>query len=404
MAITILQTPALFGPGFNDQNWLVSSNNTGNTNFQFIAEVCDSSGNTLVKLKRPAESGTTKAWFNVQRIVEAYLSTNFSHDDTAAATNSDSYYRYLIKFGEEYGTTVTEYLNLTTSSTVYVWSAALRTYEFPLFTLADWQYDNAATTKGRFLAPIRGQYPTTLDNKGCLWLLQKTTAPPDRVKVIAYNAGGTATTSVFTTGLTANTAANTLIRIPAHPYNLNAIGSLTSGTPGSVIPSDTEYYTVQMFNSTTAMGEIFRFNVNCSGQFSTPVYVYWLNRYGGYDVFCFDGNNQFNSTTQRKHYTRNHRTVGTSTYDFTSRARGKAEFYIDTRETMSLTSRWLSADEAELLDGLATSPSCYVLKDGNVYAMNVLTERHQRKTGEEYEAFQYSFELEYSLLDYSQRL
>jgi len=80
-----------------------------------------------------------------------------------------------------------------------------------------------------------------------------------------------------------------------------------SGTPGSVIPSTTVYYTLQMYNSAAPAltGEAMRFDVNCESNFTTPVTLYWLNRYGGFDSFLFDGFNQYKSDTQRKAYRRN---------------------------------------------------------------------------------------------------
>jgi hypothetical protein len=405
MAITILQEPTTPGPVFNDQNWMVSSNNTAQPNFQFIAEVYSAGGTLLCKLKRPIETGTTKGWFSLGRIIEAYLSYNFAYNEIVSSQNLSSYYRYYIKFGEEYGSTVTEYLNLATGTTTFVWNAALKTYEFPAFSISSWQYDNGSTGVGRFLTPIRSNYPTTLNQWGHLWLLQKPSAPPDRVKVVAYDSAGATTTSYFATGLTTNDPAYTLIRIPAHPENLNGIVTLVSGTPGSVIPSTTVYYTLQMYNSAAPAltGEVMRFDVNCESNFTTPVVLYWMNRYGGFDSFVFDGQNQYKSDTQRKAYRRNQRAISGNNYLYSADGLGMVNHFTEVSESVQLTTRWLNSTEMELLDQLATSPLVYMLKDGVVTGMTVTGTAHNKKTGEEFEAVQYDFELAYALKDFAQR-
>lgn len=403
MAITILQEPTSPGPAFNDQNWCVSSNNTANANFEFIAEVFSASGTLLFKLKRPIETGTTKGWFRLTDHIIAYLTYNFAYNEIVSSLNANSYYRYYVKFGEQYGTPVTEHLALTTSSTVYMWNGALKTYEFPAFSVSSWQYDNGTVGVGRFLCPIRSHYPTTMNQWGMLWFLQKPSAPANRVQVVAYNAAGATTTSVFATSLTTNDPAYTLIRIPAHPKNLNGIASLVSGTPGSVIPTDTVYYTVQMLNTATALGEVFRFDVNCESNFTTPVYVYWLNRYGGFDSFAFDSDNLFRVQPNFKRYTKNPRVISGNNYAYEASGSGSTTHWAESTDSVQLTTHWLNRNEAELLDQLATSPLVYMYKGGIITAMTISGTGHDKKTGEENGAFRYSFELEYALMDFAQR-
>jgi hypothetical protein len=258
-------------------------------------------------------------------------------------------------------------------------------------------------TKGKFLVPIHSGYPTTLNQKGDLWLLQKTSSPPDRVKVIAYDDAGSATTSVFTTGLTSNVVANQLIRIPAHPANLNLIASLTSGTPGSVIPATTVRYTVQMFNGTTALGEALSFVVNCESNFTTAVYVYWLNRLGGFDSFVFDAANEYSSNADRKTYDKNPRQLVSTAYGYAASDAGSTVYHTNIQEKVKLKTRFLNPTEAELLDHLSTSPVVYMLKNGVMTAMVNTGNNHLKRTGEEYAPFQYDFEFMYALADKSQR-
>jgi len=401
---TIDQEPAPFTPGFNDNNFVVTSSLTASTNYQFIAVIYNAADNSVIaKLKRPVEAGTTHGWFKIDRIIEAYLSYKFGYNDIVSAVNAGAWFQYYIKFGEEYGSTVTEYLNIIQSTTIYTWNACLKSYEFPAFVYGDWRYDNASATKGKFLTPIRSGYPTALTQNGDVWFLQKTTAPPDRVKVIAYDSAGSTTTSVFTTGLTSNVAANNLIRIPAHPTNLNGIASLTSGTPGSVIPATTVRYTVQMYNGTTALGEALEFKVSCESNFTTPIFIYWLNRYGGFDSFIFDGKNEFESSADRKTYDKNPRTLVSTAYGYAASDAGRKVYHTNVGEKVKFKTRFLNPTEAELLDHLATSPVIYMLKGGIITAMVNTGNSHMKRTGEEFAPFQYDFEFEYALADKVQR-
>ena len=76
MAITILQQPLDYSPVYNDINFVCSSTNVAQTNFNFIFDV--KINGTLVSRHRiPARPDNNYGLFNVKRIAENYLTHNF---------------------------------------------------------------------------------------------------------------------------------------------------------------------------------------------------------------------------------------------------------------------------------------------------------------------------------------
>lgn len=142
MAITVNVQPdgtAGITPAHNDIIFIVTSSNYAQTNFKFIAVVKDGSGNQIAKLKAPIQYGSTdKAVFNLRRILQSYVSQNIGLSVDTTARCTDSYADYSVEFGEEYRSTPTEYLALTTVTGQTVWNAAFDAPDWISYAFSDW--------------------------------------------------------------------------------------------------------------------------------------------------------------------------------------------------------------------------------------------------------------------------
>ena len=117
MAITINSIPANYS-SMHDPLWfVVTSTNTGQTNFKYICDVYINN-NLVARLKSFPQPSNSKGVFDVSAIIRSYWNSYFkptvSLPTAFSYTGSDIYVDFEIRFGEEYGGTT--YLNLVSST------------------------------------------------------------------------------------------------------------------------------------------------------------------------------------------------------------------------------------------------------------------------------------------------
>lgn len=357
MAITIQTEPNDLCPAYSDIAYVVSSTNYAQSNFKFIAVVKNAAGTTIAKLKAPIFHGTTdRGVFNLSRILQNYVTYNFGKTITTTAKCNDSYYEYSVEFGEEYGGT--EYLNLTSDTGKYVWNGLYALYAGELIddykiTIPLGSYDV------KFLTRVRTRRVTREQFDFLYFLRGNTNCTP---KILAYNAVG----SLIATSIINNTFTDTadksqfLLRFGAGVANLNTLtaGQLTSGTPGSVIPTGTAYYTIQIVNSIGDAGsELYRFDIveECSKY--TPQYLYFLNPLGGFEsVRCSMASKDKYSITRKQFKRNNYTLTGGNTYAYDTTKHGLTNYAVEKTKEVTLNTNWLNETEFEWLQDLIASP------------------------------------------------
>ncbi len=361
MAITIENEPGDITPVYSDITYTLSSNNSGQTNFKFVAVVKNATGTILAKLKAPVYTGTSYGVFNLSRILQNYVTFDFNQATTIPAKCSNSFLAYSVEFGEEYGGT--EYLNLTSDTGKYTWNGLFSKWESEAVT----DYEIAIPSSRKFLTTVRSRR-VTRTQYDYLYFLRGAATGVDEVEVKAYNAAGVATTSVIDQTFNTTAKDEYLLRMAAGVVNLNQISaaSLISGTAGSVVPVGTVYYTIQLKQSigNDPCSEAYRFDVieECSKY--TPRVLYFLNRLGGFETLRCSMLNRDTFEVQRKQLKRN-------TYDFTgtqygrdTAAHGIASYSTTKTRKVILNTDFLNATEWQWVDDLLSSPIVYL--DGTI--------------------------------------
>ncbi len=361
MAITIENEPGDITPVYSDITYTLSSNNSGQTNFKFVAVVKNAAGTILAKLKAPVYTGTSYGVFNISRILQNYVTFDFNQATTIPAKCSNSFLAYSVEFGEEYGGT--EYLNLTSDTGKYTWNGLFSKWESEAVT----DYEIAIPSSRKFLTTVRSRR-VTRTQYDYLYFLRGAATGVDEVEVKAYNAAGVATTSVIDQTFNTTAKDEYLLRMAAGVVNLNQISaaSLISGTAGSVVPVGTVYYTIQLKQSigNDPCSEAYRFDVieECSKY--TPRVLYFLNRLGGFETLRCSMLNRDTFEVQRKQLKRN-------TYDFTgtqygrdTAAHGIASYSTTKTRKVILNTDFLNATEWQWVDDLLSSPIVYL--DGTI--------------------------------------
>ena len=109
MAITINQEPAKFIPAYNENWFVATTTNQAQPNFKFVVDIVFLGDVTYTRrIKRNIYPGSTnKLVIDVHRIIENYLTHDIDLATDEVTPNANSWKGYIIRVGEEYGTTPT---------------------------------------------------------------------------------------------------------------------------------------------------------------------------------------------------------------------------------------------------------------------------------------------------------
>ena len=146
------QVSGSYKPAYNDNIFVVTAPTavTSNSNVKILADVKDSSGNLLARLKAPIYYGTTnKAVFNISQILCDYVTFDWDFDDTESKDCQNSRYGYQMAFGYEYSTGTTSPIVSTTGDTLIstktVWNAGLNPFDWLDYQLSDYLMASGST-------------------------------------------------------------------------------------------------------------------------------------------------------------------------------------------------------------------------------------------------------------------
>ena len=139
--MTITQTPQKLSPAYNELVYVVLSANESQPNYKYICDIYAADGATrLARIKRiPQPDGY--GLFDLHRILENYVSFDIDASTSGFASNGKSYYGYIIKFGEEYGSDPagpSQYLSLVIDEKRYIVNAVFDFPDFIGYNQTDW--------------------------------------------------------------------------------------------------------------------------------------------------------------------------------------------------------------------------------------------------------------------------
>ncbi len=358
--LTILQSPQNISPGYNDHIFLVESTNYASADFKFIAEIKDD-GTTIAKLKVPVLPGTDKGVFNVQRIIESYMSYDFDLENDLSYFNPDnSVFKYEVEFGDEYSGT--EYTNQTSVERTGFHGGMTRR-DFTTYASGDWVAHSGGTSKfltNQRTRNIRQQWDWLYfieAPQGISWF-------PSYATYKSYSASGTllkTVTVTYATGATNNTYF--VGKVPSG-RNTSEIGSVLSGTL-PVIHASAAYYTIAIYdNNDVRITEEYRVDLidDCSRY--DEITVWYLNPMGGFDSFMFNMVSRKSIGTQKKQMRRQQYELVGDTYTYNVNKHGLTNYDTRVTESMLLNSDWINDQESNAIGELIASPTVFVQLDG----------------------------------------
>ena len=408
MAITIITAPLTYVPAYNPIIVTASSTNTAQQNFRYIVQVIFSYPSVVTKTFKMSARPDGFLLFDAHRVVENYLSYDFSiGDDTDSITCPNSYASFIVDIGEEYGATPAEYLSLADTGNINAINAAVRHSvasfggETDLINLnIPTQYQmltgTLSTTRKFLTTAPRDGIKICDDANFYLHITTGATTEPIKLKLDVYDeSGGLLGTEIKT--LTVSTAL--VLRYGVGTKNINEWNA--------AYLVGASYYTITLCDNTpAALGETIRFNIDCGcSKYDESFRLHWLNPLGGFDAFTFNQKFDRSFNIKKANYTKILGTVnGSGAFSYVASQAGKVLFDSRATESIKINSDWVTETENDWLFTLAKSTQVFWEIDADTYAPVTLTNNsYKQQTYAGKKLFNAEFTIEISNEIVSQR-
>lgn len=344
MAITVKTIPnsGNYMSAHGDLFFVVDSSNKANTNFKYVFDVYVDA--VLVsRVKIFPEPTYSYGVFNAGPIIRTYLNSAYFGGEAAwlSPKTADGYFKkgYVIKYGEEYGSPVTTYTNLTTSPTYQAYN-----------------YYNQ-------LLPINRPAALDLYADDILSSLEQTSFEVslyDNFFVNYWNTAATSITYGYTTYNQAGVVLSSGTIIDATLFmqlNLGPLG--INGSMGNIITSNVYRYVVTIGAHTLTF-----YPEECVGKYVSQSLVFF-NELGGYQSAFFRMKNRRKVDVERKTHGRNNYALGSSfgevTYGTINAQHGNARTYsVKQTNKFTLCTDFLTDAEFEWLANLFQSSQVFM--------------------------------------------
>ena len=418
MALTIQQFPTTPNMANNNLVYAVTSNSSSAPQFQYVCDVFYSGSATLLQRIKQQPNPSAVGVFDLGSIITNYLNSDNNWDTAEFATSSGTSKRFTVKFGEQYGTSLSSSVILYAGNTSGAGQPAVTASAYHYFIdglvdpndKIDWNWPsgsyftasavststtfdvNHALTNAPTTQSIQdGEYATISLINGNF--NGSTTAAQDiyAVSVKVYdsasteiddytifnttgNGGGprTATSVLWSTAAPLQTAGTQLITMGVGPANLTA--------GGNTLPSDWAYYIVRV------LGQQSSSTPNESGSYATIRYnkqdpncsyegvrFAWKNEFGVWDYYTFTLQTDKSFSIERAAYEQTFVPFNdVNPIPYSKERRGSINYYNKLTQTLVANSDWLTQAEADWLKELFFSANVFQ-QDGSEFYPVVIT-------------------------------
>jgi hypothetical protein len=394
MTISITTAPAYtFQPAYNPIVWVVSSDNTAETNFKYVFDLYlagNVSATPDLRIKAtPRPDGFGR--IDMSRIIQNYTSYDFDITDITFTKNENSYQGFTIKFGEEYGGTV--YADDDESSEVLAFNCGLPYQDWIGYDEDDWL---VATVASKFLTNGNNFKYTDADS-GYLYFIVNVADEAKTLQIKTYDIDGNLVQTATATNAYADLSDNDerFIRVPAMPLVLNQL-TLATGSQNLVTASIYSYTLQMLDNGAAVSSEIITFTRNVSTCQDTSYRVHFKNRLGGFDGFDFIRATVKNTSIRRSEFAQVKGTVdGSGVETWGSEERGRSIYNVEITDNWLLRSDWLTDAESTWLKELLTSGEVFIQVGSVLMPIVVVNSGYTEKTTTRDKLFELELEVSF---------
>lgn len=369
-----------FYPANNTMIYTLSSTNSSQTNFRYIADVYINGSPDYNRIEVVAHPTYSSGVVDISGIVQAYLTSNPEDATSTFKRCGNHICSYVVQFGEQYGASsaVTTYPNIT-SKTAYAYNGVFDPIEYLNINVRDYELDDSTH---HFLTDCPRIEVTTTEQLN-IGFLNSTTNTGKYLEVSTYEADGSFqdTVTILNPYNTVSTNADRSIDISASYAWLSTLvtADLATGT-APFFAANTAYYTIRMLDSSSvASSETLTIYIvdQCSKNEVTR--FKFMNNYGHYDYYTFTGAQKKNTSIKRNNYKQNNYQWSTSGYSVNSRNRGNTQYETKLEDTFTVVSDWITEEQSAWLEQLITSPDVYIYSGSNLIAVDILDSSYQTK-------------------------
>ncbi len=367
MAITIESALPEYNTIYNEMVTVLSSTNTAHPNFSYLIDIYINGSVTKEERIRVApENEYSYGMYDVHRILESFVTSDIG-DTTATdgiTTNANSIISFQLKFGEEYGTTVTQYPDLTVDTLKYAFNGSLSFNDF-----VDFEYNNyvLGSSKRKYLTN-QPTIDTSITDSGWIYFLPNSGNNVDVIEIETFDsAGASIGTWEVQNSFTFASVEEYMLKVPSNPVSINLIDNaeFASGVQ-PVIDSSTASYTIKALNAATStISETKTFNIQEPCKYEKQRLIF-LNELGGFDGFNFNLVHRETAQIEKRNYKKNPKRIDSSGgYAYTKQQRSKIQYYTKSVSTVQLTSNFVNEETYRWLKELVESPEIYLENENN---------------------------------------
>lgn len=409
MAVTVQQQPSGHHPVYNDSIYVVTSDKVSQDNFKYILDIYINFPSAIAHREAvPADPVYGSGVFNPSRIIENYVSGNFSYDTSGVAVCEDGAVVATLKFGEEFGLSssgTTVYTNQVTVEIPY-YNGVFDYEDFVSYNYALYRSENASS---KFLTNSPAYKKVYTNENEYLYAINRTSGDIYYFEVTTYDSGLTpiGVYKIENTYQALTSDEHQMVRV-AMGWNLNNIPlSQVTAAVGTfpIITSSVAGYYVRATNyagSTTIGYKYYTLDTDCDR--FTRHRIHFLNKLGGYDSYTFTKKNSFVSKIDRSNYKSNLGQLNSAnSYIYSASQRAITQFNTVIEDTITCKSDWLSSGDLLWLEELVTSPDVYVERNGSAIPIVITNTSFNRQNGENERLFNLSIEFKYSYKRHRQR-
>ncbi len=424
MAVQNIASPEAYQLAYNDNVYVFgTSQPTTTKRFRVIA--FDSSLNELATLlvypvATPGSTTTpNRGYVDMSRIIQSAISSDIaiapaSHNAFYRNANSHIEYSVVIKEEDQDSQGVYQTLpNWLFYERKSAWNGVQDLADWIDFTPSDYlMTTGVATTK--FLS----DGPTTREIKSeqsaYLYLIASEDNAPARFQLITYD-GYNGTGSVINNTTVSNPHATDLtnsfkfryLRMPIGTYDIPRIDAslFSSGSPATIL-NGAKSYTIRLQDNIgvgQVISETITFNIDQECSKFDGVRLHWLGRVGGFESFNFNFKSIEKTDIKRKDFRKQHHTWTGSAWEYDKMSRGRTQYDTQTTKKVKVNTGYLTDSESVWMESLFSSPTIYEERSNELIAVNIDGRSITKQTSLNDKLCQYTFDLEYSLLNYRQR-
>lgn len=220
------------------------------------------------------------------------------------------------------------------------------------------------------------------ENKGTMGVFVGTTSSPQPTKLVyssSINNGEVALSSSLS-------SSQQIQQAPLFPAQ--------TGFP---VSASAEWYTVQAYSGSTALGTSIYYDYKCKQKYPN-VRIKWKNRFGQFDYFNFDMVSRTSFSTEARTYQPQIGSWESPTLFYNDYETSNQKYVVDSKQALTVNTDWISEDYNDIIKQLLVSDEIYWVQDestNRLTPITINTESITFKTGVVDKVIQYAFEFEY---------